>query len=144
VDPAIKNGAGLRQSLEAGREVRRVLDHHLFLGRALADEIADDRQSSGDADTYFELDPRGRPDPRHCRDDVERRPHCPLRVILMRVRITEIDQHSIAHVFRHEAAVAINVPVDGSLEDRNYLTDVLRIHAGRKGGRFDDIAKHHS
>ena len=46
---------GLRQSLQARREVGGLADHRLLLRRALADQIADDDKPGGDADADGEL-----------------------------------------------------------------------------------------
>jgi hypothetical protein len=42
--------------LQPRREVGRLANDRLLLGRALADQIADNYQSGGDADARLELD----------------------------------------------------------------------------------------
>ena len=37
-------------------------------------------------------------------DQLQSGPYRPLGVVLMRLRIAEIDEHAVAHVFRHEPA----------------------------------------
>jgi hypothetical protein len=41
-------------------------------------------------------------------DQLQPRLYCPLSVILMRLRIAEIDQHAVAHVLRYEPAEALH------------------------------------
>ena len=43
---------------------------------------------------------------RHCRDDIERGAHGPLRVIFMRLRIPEIGEHAVTHELRDKTVVA--------------------------------------
>ena len=73
----------------------------VFLRRALADQIADDDQPGGDAE------------PRVGWADVARRPTASidrqpgpdrqLGIVLIRLRIAEIDQHAVAHVLGDKA-----------------------------------------
>ena len=42
----------------------------------------------------------------HRRNQLQARPHRPLGVILMRLRIAEVDEDAVAHVLRDEAAEA--------------------------------------
>ena len=79
----------------------------------------------------------------HRRDQLQPRPHRPLGVILMGLRIAEINQHAVAHVFRHEAAEAAHGLGDAFLIGRNDLAQVLRVHAGRERRRADQVREHH-
>ena len=77
------------------------------------------------------------------RDQLQPRPHRPLGVVLMRLRIAEIDQHAVAHVFRHEAAEAAHGLGDAFLIGRNDLAQVLGVHAGGERRRTDQVREHH-
>ena len=57
--------------------------------------------------------------------------HGPLCVVLVRLRIAEVDQDTVAHVFRHEATEALHGLGDALLIGRNDLAQVFRVHARR-------------
>src|SRR5580704_2373119 len=87
----------LRQGLQTGGEVRRLTDHRLLLRRAFADQIADDDQPGGDPDARLELggfDVEATDRGYH----TQPRPDRPLGIVLMRLRVAEIDQDAVAHV----------------------------------------------
>ena len=65
------------------------------------------------------------------RDQLQPRPHGALCVVLVRLRITEIDQYAVAHVLRYEAAEAQHGLCDAFLIGRNDLAEIFRVHAGR-------------
>ena len=77
------------------------------------------------------------------RDQLQPRPHRPLGVVLMGLRIAEIHQHAVAHVFRHEPAEAAHGLGDAFLIGRNDLAQVLRVHAGGERRRADQVREHH-
>jgi hypothetical protein len=76
----------------------------LVLRRAFADQIADDHQPGGDPDARLELS-RFDIQPTDRVDQAEPRPDRPLGIVLMRSRVPEIDQHTIA-LFSHQARSA--------------------------------------
>ena len=82
-------------------------------------------------------------EPSHRRDQLQPRPYRPLGVILMRLRIAEIDEHAVAHVFRHEAAKALHSLGDAFLIGRNDLAQILRVDAGGECRRTDQVREHH-
>ena len=82
-------------------------------------------------------------EPRHRRDQLQSGPHRPLGVILMGLRIAEIDEHAVAHVFRDETAEAAHGLGDAFLIGRNDLAQVLRVHAGGERRRTDEVREHH-
>ena len=61
----------------------------------------------------------------------------------MGLRIAEIDQHAVAHVFRHEAAEAAHRLGDAFLIGRNDLAQVLGVHAGGECRRTHKVRKHY-
>ena len=126
-------------ALQARREVRRLADDAALLRLARSDQVADDNQPGRDADTGLQRS--ARLEPGHRRDQLQPRPHRPLGVVLMRLRIAEIDEHAVAHVFRHEAAEAAHGLGDAFLIGRNDLAQVLRVHAGGERRRADQVAR---
>jgi hypothetical protein len=96
----------LGNALQARCKVWRLADNSLLLRSARTDQIADDYQSRCDA--YAR--PQGRMglqggDRSH---QLQPRAHGPLGVILMGLRIPEIDQDPVAHVLRYEATKALH------------------------------------
>ena len=61
----------------------------------------------------------------------------------MSLRITEIDQHTVAHVLRHEPAEALHGLGDGLLVSGNDLAQVLGVHTRRKRGRAHEVREHY-
>ena len=66
------------------------------------------------------------------RDQLQPCAHGPLGVVLMGLRIAEVDQDAVAHVLRHEATEATHGLGDALLIGRNDLAQVFRVHAGRE------------
>jgi hypothetical protein len=99
------HSAGLGNRLQARGKVRRFADDGLSFRRTLGDQVADHDQAGCDADPGLERRRCGRLQPRNCGDDVEAGPHRALGVVLMGVRITEIDQKPIAQEMRDESVI---------------------------------------
>ena len=95
----------LGQGLQPGGEVRRLADDRLLLRRAFADQIADDHQPGGDPDARLELDGFDIEATDRV-DHAQPRPDRPLGIVLMRSRVAEIDQNTVAHVFGDKAIEA--------------------------------------
>ena len=132
---------GSAMPLQARREVRRLADDAALLRLARSDQVADHDQPGRDADTGLQ---RSAGLQRcHRRDQLQPRPHRPLGVVLMRLRIAEIHQHAVAHVLRHEPAEALHGLGDAFLIGRNDLAQVLRVHAGGERRRADQVREHH-
>lgn len=93
---------GLCQSLKSGSDVGRFADDSRLQGCTLADDVADDNRSSVDANAHSKLQASERPvafvEARERVDDSEAGPHSALGVILVCLRVAEIDQHPIAEV----------------------------------------------
>ena len=77
------------------------------------------------------------------RDQLQPRPHRPLGIVLVRLRIAEIDEHAVAHVLRDEAAEALHGLGDAFLIGRDDLAQVFRVHARRECRRTDEVREHH-
>jgi len=82
--------------LQSRREVWRFADNRLLLRRPCADQIADDHQSRGDPDARSELNGFD-VEATDSVDRAQRRPHRPLGVVLMRLRVPKIYQYPVAH-----------------------------------------------
>ena len=79
----------------------------------------------------------------HRCDQLQPRPHRPLGVVLMGLRVAEIHEDAVAHVFRHEAAEAAHGLGDAFLIGRNDLAQVLGVHARGERRRTDQVREHH-
>ena len=77
----------------------------------------------------------------HRRDQLQPRPDRPLGIILMRLRIAKIHQHTVAHVLRHEAVETAHDLGDAFVIGRNDLAQVLRVHASGERRRAHQVAR---
>jgi hypothetical protein len=79
---------------------------------------------------------------RHGFDQGEAGAHRAFGVVLARLRVAEIGQHAVAHVFGDEAALAFDglsaAPVIGGDDG----AQVLDLQSGRQRGRPDEVAEH--
>ena len=70
--------------------------------------------------------------------------HRALGVVLMGLRIAEIGEHAVAHVFGDEAAVALrSTSAQHVVIGRDDLSHVLGVEPRRQRGRADEVAEHH-
>ena len=113
-----------------------------FLCRAFPDQIADHHQAGGDPDARLQLDGFDI-EATHPVDAGEAGADRPLGVVLMRLRVAEINQHTIAHVFRDKAAEAPDGIGDGAVVGGDDLAIILGIEARGEFGRPDQVAEHH-
>ena len=120
----------LCNALQACRKVRRLAYDGLLLRSARADQIADDHQPRCDADTR--LQGRVGLQSTYRSDQLQPCAHGPLCVVLVGLRVAEVDQHPVAHVLRYEAAEALHGLGNALLIGRNDLAEVFRVHAGRE------------
>ena len=131
----------LRNALHNKNEVQEQNLNGAPVKRRGASVIADNDQPGRDADTG--LQGNARLQRGHPRDQLQPRANRPLGVILMGLRIAEVDEDTVAHVFRHEAAEAAHRLGDAFLIGRNDLAQVLRVHAGGERRRADEVREHH-
>ena len=94
----------MRRALQPGRQIGRVADDAVLLGLSRADQVADDHEPRRDADAYMQGRAGGGLQLRRRLDDRKAGPHSALGVVLVRLRIAEIGEHAVAHVFGDEAA----------------------------------------
>ena len=100
------DAVGRGDPLQPCGEVRRVADDAALLRLSRPQKIADDHNPRRDPDPHMQRRSRGRLQLRRGLDDREPGAHRALRVMLVRLRIAEIGEHAVAHVFGDEAAVA--------------------------------------
>ncbi len=134
-----QHGPRLGGGLHARRDIRRLAEH--FAGRV------DDDGTGFEADAGGKLGQAGpgvpgvelgqRP------LDRERRPHGPLGVVLLRLRIAEQRHQPVAELLQHVAAQArhrrgglVEIGVDE-------IAPILGVEPRRQARRADEIAKHH-
>src|SRR5262249_20805651 len=124
------NAVRLYDALQACREVRRLTDNSLLLRSSRADQIANNHQPRRHPDAR--LDGRRGLQSTSSSDQLQPCSNSPFRIVLMRLRITKVDQDPIAHVFRYEATEALHSLRDALLVGRNDLAEVFRVHASRE------------
>ena len=90
--------------MQARRQVRRLANDAALLCLARADQVADDDETGGDADTG--LQGRVRLERTDGTDQLQSCPNGPLCIILVGLRIAEVHEDAVAHVFRHKPAEA--------------------------------------
>ena len=130
------------QGLQPGGEVRRLADDPALLCRTLTDQVADDDEPGSDTDPRlefggFDIEATDRI------DGTEPGADRPLGIVLMRLRIAEINQHAVAHVLGDEAIEPGDDLGDGTVIGADNLTQILRVMPGRERRRADQVAEHH-
>ncbi len=82
-----------------------------------------------------------RPPDRHSRlprlDHRQPGAHRTFGIVLMRLRVAEIDQHAITHVFSDKAFKATNRLANRAVVIPDQLAQILRVMTGRQRGRAD-------
>ncbi len=101
--------SGSAIALQTRREVRRLADDPALLRLPGTHEIADHHEPGRDADPDMQRSADRRRQMRHGLDDREPGLHRALGVVLMRLRIAEIREHAVAHIFGDEAAIRRDV-----------------------------------
>jgi hypothetical protein len=61
----------------------------------------------------------------------------------MRLWVTEIDQHPVAHVLGDKAVEAPDRLADRAVVVPDQLPQILRVMTGRERGRANQVAEHH-
>jgi hypothetical protein len=77
------------------------------------------------------------------RNQLEPGPYGSFGVVLMGMRITKVHEDTIPHVSGNEPTEVVHGLGDAFLIGRNDLAQVLRVHAGGKRGRTDQVREHH-
>src|SRR5262249_19186820 len=84
----------LGKPLQARREVRRFTDDAALLRVARSDQVTDDDQPRRNADPGLQRS--ASLEPGHCCDQLQSRPYCSFGVILVRLRIAEVHEDTVA------------------------------------------------
>src|SRR6516164_1491140 len=113
----------LGQGLQTSREVWGLADDRLLLSRAFADQIADHYQPGGDPDPRLEVDGFD-VEPADSLDDTQTGSYSALGIVLMRLRVAEINKHAVAHVLGDEAVEPGHDPGDGAVISGNDLAQI--------------------
>jgi hypothetical protein len=135
-DERVRRGQGLHP----GGEVRGLADDPALLRGTLADQIADHGEPGGDAEPHAQILPR-----RQLADRLDHRKpsaHRPLGIVLMRLRIAEIDQHSVAHILGDKPVEAADRVGHGPVVVADQLPQIFRVELRRQRRRANQIAEH--
>ena len=136
-DQRVRHG----ERLQPGGEVRGLADDPALLCGTLADQVADHGEPGGDAEPHAQILPR-----RQSADRLDHRQpgaHRPLGIVLMRLRIAEVDQHPVAHIFGDKPVEPADRIGDGAVVGADQLAQILRVEPRRECRRADQIAEHH-
>src|SRR5204862_5463947 len=128
------------QGLQPGGEVRCFAYDRLFLCRSCANQVADDHQPGGNPDARPQLDGSDI-EPTHGVESAQPRPDRPLSIVLMRLRIAEINENAVAHVPGDEAIEPGDDFADGAVISADDLTQILGIEPSRELSRADQVAE---
>ena len=131
---------GSASALQPRRKVRRLADDAPLLRLPRPDEVADHHQSGGDADPRLQRNQHL--ESRHRRDGLKPGAYGLFGIVLVGLRIAEIDEHAVAQIFGDETAVAAHRLGDACLIGRNQLAQVFGVHLTGECGRTDKIGKH--
>ena len=94
--------------MQARREVRRLADDAALLRLARSNEVADDHQAGGDPDAHAQRRAAHGDEFGRGLDDCEAGLHGALGVVFVGLRVTEIGEHTFAHIFADETAAALD------------------------------------
>lgn len=127
---AVGNDQGARpgQRLQAGGEVWRLADDTALLRGTRTDQIANDDETGGDADPHTQRLLCGEPADRidHAKTGAGRA----FGIVLMRLRIAEINEHAVAHILGDKAAKAADGVGHTAMIGADDLAQILGIEAG--------------
>src|SRR5262249_22110912 len=129
--------------LKAGRQVGCFSDGGLLLRQALANGFADHDGPCRDGDSDLQGLARRQDELSNLCHQVQACPHGAFSLILMGLRVAEINKHSVAHVF---GDVAAGLPDDvrtGLLKFLDDAVEVLGVEHGCQRGRTHEVAKQH-
>ena len=137
-----------------GRPPRRLPhEHRARLGRRLnarrsVDEVTGDHALALGADRDGRLsreDARARANPRskigNCADEIERRPHCPFGVVLLRNGRPPDGHHRVTDELLHGSAVELDQRLAGVEVAGQQLTSLLGVAAFRGAREADEVSE---
>src|SRR6266702_243147 len=133
----------LGQRLKPRGQIGGLTDHHMLLRRALPDEIADDHQPGGNANSHSQSCPRTDIESCHGRDQCQPGAYRALGIVLIRPRIAEICEHAVAHVSGNETAKLLDLLGTAAVVRANDFPQVLRVEPCRERSRANKISEQH-
>jgi hypothetical protein len=139
---AVGNNQGARsgQRLQAGGEVWRLADDAPLLRGTRTDQIANHDEAAGDADPNAQRLLCGEPADRV--DDRQPGAGRALGIIFMRLGISEINEHAVAHILSDKTAKAGDGVGHAAMVGADDLAQILGIEARGQRRRTDQIADH--
>ena len=117
--------------------------HRLLARGPLADQVADHGDAGGDARPRLKPHFKMKVEPTHLLDQLQRRAHRPLGIVLVRDRPAEVGEHAIAQVLGDMAFEAADHLRARCLISAHDFTQVLGVEPRRQRGRADQIAEQH-
>ncbi len=131
----------LGDALQARRKVGRLAYYAALLRLIRWDQVTHHDESGCNANP--DLLRSARLELSHRRSQIKPSPYRSLRIVLTGVRIPKVHEDAIPQISGDEPAEVVHGLRDPSLIGRNDLSQVFRVHAGRKRGRTDQVRKHH-
>jgi DNA-binding winged helix-turn-helix (wHTH) protein len=130
-DDSVRLGQGLQPGGEIG----------CITGDIVLDDLAaDDNQPGGNPDPHVKL--FGLIELRHPTDQRQPASRGALGVVLVRLRIAEINQHAVAHVAGDKPAKTLDNLCDAAMIGADDLAQILGIESRRERRRADQVAEH--
>ena len=136
----------LRESLQARRHVRRLPHDVRALPGRFPNDVADHDRSRIDAHAHREGRIEhvvGRANGGDRIEDRQSAAHGSFRIVLVRLRATEVDKDTIAEILGDVPVVACHDVRARVVIGANHVAQVFRVDAGRERGRVDEVAEHH-
>ena len=140
---SVDHAAGLCQTLQPRRQVRRLADHRLFQRRTLANEIADHDHAGRDAGARRQCSASVGGQSADCIGQLEGGSDRALGVVLVRSRPAEIREHPVADVLGDVALVTGDHAGARILISADHSPHVFGIEPRRQRHRPDQIHEHH-
>ena len=129
--------------MEPGSEIGRFAGNGPRFRHPLFSDVACGNQAARDADPCVQGDIGMRSQAFHRMQCCQTRPDGPIAIILVSLRVAEIDQDSVAQVLRNMTVKSACGVGDGLLERLDDFAIVLGIKSPGKGGRTYQVAEHH-
>jgi hypothetical protein len=123
--------AGVGEGLKPGREVGRLANDIAFPRRALADHVADHDQPGGDTDPYLRPEAGSRVQTGNRFEDRKPGMDRTDRIILMRLWVAEISEHTVAHVLGEIPTKANDALGTGRMVGVDQIAQILGVDLRR-------------
>ena len=130
------------QRLKPRGQIGGLTDHLMLLRCALPDEIADDHQPGGNANSHSQSCPRTDIESCHGRDQSQPGAYRALGIVLIRPRIAEISEHAVTHVSGNEPAKFLDLLGAAAMVRAHNFLQVLRVEPCRERCRANKISEH--